>query len=186
MTEYVTRLRHKGHKAPISYIDGHVIYCSDVDLSCSFDSVWHAHNYITEAIKDCPSVVNEISDVEIVTYKIEAWSFESFDLLASIDDGEFDANDTESILNNLLVTGVLTGFSNITNIDRIMTDPKYFDIVKNNVPSLMITEYKDYMTEGLQTCSADQLCAIIMLCTDNLISRYNIEDKLRLAIEREE
>lgn len=92
------------------------------------------------------------------------------------------------VLCEMLVFGVKNGFGSMTEAfcEKIFTETKYASIVKECVPTLMITEWRDYINDGLYTLTSEQLSAILMLCTDEVSKLYSLERIIDVAIKEEQ
>lgn len=91
------------------------------------------------------------------------------------------------ILSTMLKLSVTNGFNvfDASYLDKIMNNPKYLSTLKEFVPNLMISNYNEYIERGICDLTADELSAIIMLCTDDIDKMYGISAILKTAIEKE-
>lgn len=96
-----------------------------------------------------------------------------------IDSTMVSEEDKMAILRYAVINGFNYAKVHIEFLDEVLTSPKYSDIVSKVVPRHMIENKEQFMTVGIKYCPKDELGAIIMTSSDDLlqyigIDRFNI------------
>lgn len=186
----IINIQHGNYVAYFGDMD--VVYSSsELSQFCGqeYEKEEYAHRDIQDFVLRCITefeVYPDVSDLrveEIITY-----TSRTIDVNDYISEHiQPDSPDREAILSVLLQKAVHEGFKIIpeSSREKIFTDAKYAKILKQHVPSLMITEWKDYIDMGILDLTSEQLSAILMLCTDDLCRAYSLEKIIDIAIQDE-
>lgn len=84
-----------------------------------------------------------------------------------------------NILSPMLVAAcmngfTLLGFTNVKDVQKFLTDPKYIDIVRNTVPIHIQSNPSLYMYSGISTCTNEEKGAIMITSPEEILSLYNL------------
>lgn len=187
MNEYITVIQKKDcqNKYVSQISNGIIHYTSTFSSEFSFASEADACEKLMRICRMYPELAVALHELEIVTYTLSRFSQHEPDIFDEYECGMFTQEEFDSMLREILSDGVRSGFKNVPNVDMIFTSEVYFDIVKSVVPPLMITEYKDYIERGVLNCTAEELCAIMLVCTDEMVKKYDILKYFKQATAEE-
>lgn len=180
----------------VSYFSyGYPVYCVGTSLRTSgavfeteLEAILFLENAVVEAVLADAAI--DSGDYEIVGYcTTKESSIKSDYVLEKFIAGEDSkyATHRDRALAALFNKAVKQGFHVIGEPYRklFFGEGKYRAIAKENVPSPMIANWQDYVEDGLEGLTADELSGILMLSTDTIAELYGLEDRIDVAIALE-